>query len=185
MKNAVVFNSSFDKDINITSEFYDKVTEGNNTYYYVNVNKISSRNYNNFFYIFDSLEYFSSIGIDNIDDYDIVYCPNFNFSLKKCLVQWKQANILYYNKNKNLNIYSFSDENAEAFALLKTTGLNCTNVDVLEDYLDDLNCSKTNFGTVKFIGKVNIKNLKQNPGALKKYIKFENNKIKINTDALY
>jgi len=188
---GVLFNSSFNNNIIITSELYNKTIETDRNYSFVFANKISTGTKNNEFIMQKSIADLSNIGLSDIyEDYDLYYCISFDFSSKKCKTVWKEANInsfnlQYYNDVLLLSVDAYSSEPAEAFGFSLSSGDVCGNLSQKPDNADNLSCERNSFGRINFKNTVNLQRLKYNPGILERNLKIFDKKISINTNELY
>jgi len=186
-----VFNITFSKELEVISEYYDKLDYDNHTYYSVFANKASSENYNNVFYLVQPCSYFSGLGMVNFDeDYDVVYCSNFDFSSKNCLNLWNisRISVIYRSGNSGYCLVeAYSTDPAEAFALSliseKLDGATTNLSEINEAEIDNLTFERVAHGNINFKDKVYISRLRGNK-ALLKSIKIAPRSISIDTEIL-
>jgi subtilisin family serine protease len=188
---ATLFNISLVSNINIISEFYNKTTENNTSYYTVFANLPSVSSSNNRFMIGLSQDYFLNLGIDmSSGDYDLFYCIKFNFMNKKCSEVWRKAKVdsFYIGGFSGfVSIEGHTTESAEAFAIsksIKFDGATTNLTDILLDKIRNLTIEKETYGKIIFKDEVNITRLKLDSKILEKYIEITPGRISVDTEVL-
>jgi hypothetical protein len=201
-------------EINITSEYYEKIVDNNRNYYFVFANEIFSEktteDYGNYFMTVSS-DLLKKMGIDNIKNkYAVFYCRDFSFANKKCNGDW---NFLYdvYSEDADITVIfpfewlkSASSEfsvprlklvtsyhhtnKVEAFALSASEGFDGSTTNFSRQFgthINNFTLERSFFGKVRFLDSVDTTRLRGNEGLLESYIEISNRKIFINSDELY
>lgn len=195
----MTINSSFNGNINIISEVYNKTTDDDRDYYAVFANRISTalktQNYGMAF----NKSFLKKIGIKNISrdyneegetitgDYDFVYCREFDFTNKKCAGVWEKGKIMDIDEyQETIAIIGEANCTIEAFGLTSFTGFDgsTTNFSEETDMISNFTIERTSYGKIKFKSPVNISRFKSNEELLTYYASIGIGKISINTDNL-
>lgn len=184
-------NANLSDNEKIISEYYESINQDNENYYFVYANN-ASFGYErvNTFLRFDE-DTLKSKGIDKIEDYTIYFCNNFDFSVKKCLNIWREAEWVDIDENeyKNKTKASYEGDSwgkIEAFALSESQFSSETTdlTQIPGDSANNVTFDKRSHGKIKFLEEVNIARIKYDKKMMKEAIKISRAKISINTTLL-
>jgi len=194
---TLIFNSSFNENMNITSEFHNKTTEDSINYYVVFANRIPTNLGPNVYGLVFNKSFLNKTGVINIsvgykgkimlNNYDFVYCKSFDFLNKKCLSIWKKADVVeldeYYDR---ITVAGISDSTIEAFALTDFLGFdgNTTNLTRENNTIINFTIERVPYGKIVFRDEVNISRFKKNPDLLTEYVRIGQGVIRVDTGNL-
>jgi len=183
---ATLFNVSFNKTIEIASDFYNKTTEDNSSYYLVFANKVPLQQQYSALYFNPQDGYLSQIGIVNYEDYYPVYCTAYDFANKKCNNYWEIPEIIdkssYYN-----SIEGETDESIQAIALSDKIDFDCgtTNLSAqTSDVISNFTIERCPYGRIRFKEDVDISYFKVYPSIIGQYFRIKDKIISVNVEKL-
>ena len=87
-----LFDSSFSKEINVVSEFYDKINQNGKDYYFVYSNELSTDYSISLFMVVTKINSLLALWEDfSEEDVALFYCTDFDFSNKLCKNSWEEV----------------------------------------------------------------------------------------------
>ncbi len=191
-----VFSGDFQERIELKSEVYNKTTQDDITYYQVFAAEPSNNPETEYYYFFAKNQYLRSVGLENLSfgtnewtldgKYDFVYCRDFDFTTKQCLLDWQKAEVVDIDIYNNItSIAAQGNGIVKAFAITDFVGFDnsSTNFSLEQDIINNLTIIRQPYGKIVFKDNIDISRFR-NTNLMEKHIRINNQYIRVDTTNL-
>lgn len=184
---GTLLNVSFSDRYDIVSEVYPQIQDSGSDYHSVFANKLNIASESEESITEGSLDYLNSVGIDNLENYSLFYCTDFNFSSSSCNSDWDDAYDAWISYNGNEFDAYGRGERSEAFALSEMTDFDGETTDISSlsgDFASGMTIEKQRYGKIRFLSDVDISRIRQDVPALRRMILFSPRRVIVNSKEL-
>ncbi len=183
---AVFAEIPFNKTIEITSDYNDKITEGNKGYYLLFANELAQKPEVSALLLARNLTYLTSQGIGS-GSYP-AYCEDYNLVSKNCDGYWKAPNYFYSYSSSSYNIRYYEAEEdlgeVEAISVTKSLDFDCETTNLssqVSGTISNFTLERCPYGRIRFTQPVYIGYFKNYPYYLAQHVKIEPGVLGVNT----